>query len=94
MVDKERLFDNLKKINSKIEKLGPRDKSQAKKLLVDAADITDNFNKAKHPNGIKELDLNDHEIEQLKTIINAIWESAAANEIEVWPMPDILTKVG
>jgi hypothetical protein len=94
MRDKEALFKKLLVINSKILQLTIEDKSQAKKLLVDAADITDSFNKAKQPNGIKELDLNHHEIEQLKTILDQIWESAAANDIEVWPKPDIVTKIG
>lgn len=91
---KETLFKNLTKLISEISLLKDSDKANGKKVLTSVDDIVSQFNKGKYEDGPTELDLDENDLVRLKTMVDKIWEYAADKNVEVWPKPDIINKIG
>ncbi len=87
------LFSKLEKIKKEISNLNQLEKDKAKKLLISADEIIDQFNKGKIKQD-SELDLNDNDLAKLKKVISEIWGSATVNNIEVWPKATVTERVG
>ena len=88
------LFNRLKELKTAISNLPDKDKSDAKAILAEAAEITSQFNRGKYQHGPRELDLQGNDLVELTNIINEIWQTAAIKHLEVWPKPVIDTRKG
>ena len=91
---KNEYFNTLSKIAIEFDRLLEGDREKAKILLYKAYEITQEFNKAKHEGGRKDLDLDERDLFKLMKSIKVIWEIANKKNLEVWPKPDITIKIG
>lgn len=88
------LFIKLKELHLQIQEVPTNNTAIGKKILYSVDEIVSQFNKGKQKIGPKDLDLNSDELTNLKDLVNDIWLVASKKNIEVWPKPDIVVKVG
>lgn len=91
---KQQLFEKLRIVTREFDGLNSDDKDQANRLLFMVEEIVSQFNKGKYDNGPKDLDLNEAELNSLKTKVDDIWEKARRENLEVRPKPDITFRIG